>query len=476
MSLLLKALKQAEEQKRLREAAAQELDAPLPELTLDAEPPSGVVPSEEQAELEFVNDSAEMAAEDAPTPVPFPVDMQMALQDDNLAEEVDQASVARRGAATQEVPLQVPPVEEGEPASNGQDVSSSAVGAGTAARFDKPQATPSAHSLHVASTILNSTHPRSKDSRALPWLMTAGGGSLLVCLGWLYWQWQGIPGVNPLVAPTAVSVVTASPAASNVQEHEKNPYKASQDGGLAADDMVGYEAPVLQGNKERAGVKHPDLPVQTTERNEIRPAVSNRNGSPKFERHLSDDREDAGLLAAWQAYQDGRMEQAKAGYEKVLQQDTRNRDAMLGMGAVSLRQGLAADAAQWYRRVLQAYPQDETARAALLAIGSQEMDAATAARLQQESRPENALLLGQYYAAQQRWAEAQEQYFTAWSQSPDNPGLAFNLAVCLDHLNQPRLAMEYYQKALKLSQGKKGQSFDPASVQRRVSELEASLR
>ena len=80
--------------------------------------------------------------------------------------------------------------------------------------------------------------------------------------------------------------------------------------------------------------------------------------------------------------------------------------------------------------------------------------------------------LGNLYARQGRWPEAQQAYFRACGAAPDNPDYAFNLAVGLDRLNQGKLAFEYYGRALALAQGKPA-GFGADAVRRRMDELGA---
>ncbi|MFH0935196.1 MAG: hypothetical protein V1879_08325, partial [Pseudomonadota bacterium] len=79
--------------------------------------------------------------------------------------------------------------------------------------------------------------------------------------------------------------------------------------------------------------------------------------------------------------------------------------------------------------------------------------------------------LGNQYAAQQRWAEAQQAYFKAYTGDSEHPDFAYNLAVSLDQLHQGRSALEYYRRALALAQNRPV-SFDKAQVEKRVSQLE----
>jgi Flp pilus assembly protein TadD len=78
--------------------------------------------------------------------------------------------------------------------------------------------------------------------------------------------------------------------------------------------------------------------------------------------------------------------------------------------------------------------------------------------------------LGNQLAQQGRWAEAQQEFFKAYAAEPDNPDFAYNLAVSLDHLRQPKVAREYYQRAVTLA-GTRGASFDPASARARIAQL-----
>jgi uncharacterized protein HemY len=87
--------------------------------------------------------------------------------------------------------------------------------------------------------------------------------------------------------------------------------------------------------------------------------------------------------------------------------------------------------------------------------------------------PQSAALhftLGNLYASQSRWNEAQAAYFEAYRFDPDSADLSYNLAVSLDHLGQARLAGEFYRRALAASEARSAQ-FDKGQVSRRIAEL-----
>ena len=78
--------------------------------------------------------------------------------------------------------------------------------------------------------------------------------------------------------------------------------------------------------------------------------------------------------------------------------------------------------------------------------------------------------LGNQYAQQGRWAEAQQAYFKAFADRSGQSGFRLQLAVSLDQLHQPKLALEYYRRALALAE-KRSASFDPEAARTRVQQL-----
>ncbi|AVR99197.1 hypothetical protein C9I28_14010 [Pseudoduganella armeniaca] len=180
------------------------------------------------------------------------------------------------------------------------------------------------------------------------------------------------------------------------------------------------------------------------------------------------------VQSAYAAFQAGDLAGARQQYEAALRQDPNNRDALLGAAAVAQRENRGAQAAAWYARLLELDPQDPDALAALVALRPGDM-ARSEAKLREilKSRPDAGpvlFALGNLYARQARWPEAQQAYFRAFTAAPGNPDYAFNLAVGLDRLNQGKLAAGYYERALALP-GQAG--FDRAAVQRRLHELAA---
>jgi Flp pilus assembly protein TadD len=180
--------------------------------------------------------------------------------------------------------------------------------------------------------------------------------------------------------------------------------------------------------------------------------------------------------AGYAAYLAGDAAAARKEYQQALSDDPANRDALLGVAALDVRAGRYELAEAAYLRLLQANPRDTAAHAGLVALRSGRIDPLVA-----ESRLKSLLLadpaahplnfaLGNLYAQQGRWAEAQQEFFKAVNAESDNADYAYNLAVSLDQLHQPRLARVHYQRAVSLGE-KRGASFDLAAARARLAQL-----
>jgi len=187
-------------------------------------------------------------------------------------------------------------------------------------------------------------------------------------------------------------------------------------------------------------------------------------------------RVDPNVERGWTALQAGDLALARAAYLQALRANPRDRDALLGLAAIDTRMQDFASAEARYMRVLELDPRDAYAQASLLALRGQADPVQTESRLKNliAQQPDSTVLsfsLGNQYAAQQRWADAQQAYFAAMTGDPENPDYAYNLAVSLDHLRQPKLALEYYLRALSLA-GSRPVGFNTAQVEARVRELQ----
>ncbi len=182
------------------------------------------------------------------------------------------------------------------------------------------------------------------------------------------------------------------------------------------------------------------------------------------------------VASGYAAYLAGELSKARDDYQQVLRDEPANRDALLGLAGVEIRAQRYDLANGYYQRLLQMDPRDPHAQAGMMGLRSQQLDP-----VQVESRVKSLLAadreanvlyftLGNQYALQGRWADAQQAYFKAFSADPENPDFAFNVAVSLDQLSQPRLALEYYQRALKLAQTRAA-GFDTEAARTRVQQF-----
>ena len=184
-----------------------------------------------------------------------------------------------------------------------------------------------------------------------------------------------------------------------------------------------------------------------------------------------------GLNNAYQWLQEGRLEEARRAYEKLRALEPHNPDILSGLGLIAQRQGRIEEAMQLYLKTLDAEPKNIFAHASLTGIIARSDPAAAEARLKSMIAQQPAAFLffslGNVYAAQGRWNEAQKAYFEAQRLEVDSPDYAFNLAVSLERINQPRVALDYYQRALKLSQTKTA-AFDMAQLKSRIQQLSSA--
>ncbi len=174
------------------------------------------------------------------------------------------------------------------------------------------------------------------------------------------------------------------------------------------------------------------------------------------------------------AFQAGEFDRARVAYERALRADPRNPDALHGLAALAQHRRDEAGVRQLMRRIAEVDPSDTAARVAL----SDNVDPAVQeARLldiaaAQPKSAAAAFALGSLYASQARWREAQQAYFNAYTLAPEQPDHAYNLAVSLDQLRQPRLALQYYREAMSL-RAQHAAAFDADMVAARIRSLEA---
>lgn len=204
-------------------------------------------------------------------------------------------------------------------------------------------------------------------------------------------------------------------------------------------------------------------------------------GGLNFVRTTVEPQVNPDLDAAYDNYQRGDLANSSRLYQQVLAAEPTNRDAMLGLASVYVKQNNVAMAQNLYARLLELNPRDPLARAGLLDTVQddpvrREAELKTLINAYPGSAP-LSYALGNLYAAQNRWNDAQSAYFDALlaaksaNAGPISPDYAFNLAVSLERINQLQPALEYYREAANYAQ-RAAPGFDMSLLQRRMDFLE----
>jgi Tfp pilus assembly protein PilF len=335
------------------------------------------------------------------------------------------------------------------------------------------------------------------------------GGILLVSIligaaGYYYYeQTLSQPGIAFRMPPPAAPPPAGAPPATSPEEipaappteAPRAPEQSAPIAGQAAEPAVATPETLVRAPKKKTAAKSvaspsaadaisgsvaPAAPPLTPPGEPARPLAATRDSAAdsgiKIRRDAGESRLDPLLAGAWQAYMAGDMARAENDYRRVLKQHPNSRDALLGLAAIASGRGLPDEAAALYQKILQLDPRDAAAQAGLIGLRGYSDPNASESRLKTllGQTPDAGYLhfaLGNLYAHQSRWPEAQEAYFNALHSDAGNADYAFNLAVSLDHLDQRRLALEYYQRALDLAARGRVAAFDAARVKIRILEL-----
>ena len=178
---------------------------------------------------------------------------------------------------------------------------------------------------------------------------------------------------------------------------------------------------------------------------------------------------------AYAALQAGQPDEARRLYGQLAAAEPKNTNALLALAAIAVQQGSAEEASQRYVQILELEPRHALAQSGLIALLGRADPLAAESRLRQLiAREPSAYLyftLGNLYADQSQWAPAQQAYFQAHHLDQANPDYAYNLAVALEHVSQPRLALGFYQRAVQLAAARGRANFDLPQARERVARL-----
>jgi len=325
-----------------------------------------------------------------------------------------------------------------------------------AAASDAQRDREAAHNLFAA---------KRNGSRAPFWIgLTASTMAAVAAIGFWFW-WQLKPQAGALQAGPALAQLSATPALAVRPTPEagvtQNPAAGTTAAAVAPTDAAPPAVTRASGGQPRS-VSLPRSPaVRTTDPARAgtfappphAPATQLPNG-PRV-RRAAPPREqiDPAVARGYAAYTAGDLGDAKRHYEEALRADPRSLDALNGMSAIALRAGRRDLAETYLARALEVDPRDPYALSSFAALKGRSDPQTAERRLRgliaaAPDSPAANFSLGNLYARDGRWGDAQQAYFRAFAAEPENSDYQFNLAVSLDHIHQSRLALQYYQSAL----------------------------
>jgi Tfp pilus assembly protein PilF len=282
------------------------------------------------------------------------------------------------------------------------------------------------------------------------------------------------PAAAPASPPAASATAPAAPTPPAASTTPVPPAPRQVPAGAAPAPPKADSRPQRTGETTPRAARAPALTAAASDAAAPPPRAA-APAAPTIRVSRPEPRIEPGLERAWRALEAGDLPRAKEEYLRVLAANALDRDALLGLATIDVRTQDFESAEARYFKVLELDPRDPYAQAGIIALRGQTDPAQSESRLKNLliQQPEATFLnfaLGNQYARQGRWEEAQSAYFRAYSADPENPEYAYNLAVSLDQLHQPKLALEYYERALALA-GKRAVGFNSAQVEARVREL-----
>ena len=225
-------------------------------------------------------------------------------------------------------------------------------------------------------------------------------------------------------------------------------------------------APAAPAAPRAAPVAPAAAPVAAQPRDTIR--VSAGSAEPQMDPRLSQ---------GYAALQSGKLDAARQFYADAARSEPNSVQALLGLAAIAMQENRTEEASRIYFNVLDLEPRNAYAQSGLIALLGKADPVSAEAKLKQliarEPMASLYFTLGNLYADQSRWAEAQQAYFQAHHRDPANPDYAYNLAVGLEHVGQSRLAVDFYRRAVAQAATTGRAGFNPAQAQERIRQLAA---
>lgn len=442
MSLLMDALRKAEEAKRQNKEAMSHGE---PDLSPSSEPLVSPL-SLEPRPLEM-EPKASLLEPEAPR-------MEVAPAPQTSAELLTEAfGEAPSVAAPKPTPMSAAPSESAQPKRE-PSIRKRAL--------ETAQATAKPETRDAIQNVFKAKQPEPKSNRSF--LIVAGSFTAVAVAaiaGYFWWQLQ------PRTVPIAMSA--GYPAAPPVAPLQATPPALGPLPAAPATELASEEKTAAL-NTEKQPPTDKTLSVKLEPRTApiAESPIRISNSKPKL---------NAWISQGYEALQRGDLNTAQQAYERALADDARNLDTLYGLASIALQRGNNNLAEDYYFKILELDPRDAVALSAMTGLRGKANGSNTESRLkgiiaEQPNVAALHLALGNLYAQDEKWRDAQQSYFLALKNDSESPDAAYNLAVSLDQLRQEKLAIQYYNEALRLANNRPS-NFNRTQIQSRLKELQA---
>ena len=289
--------------------------------------------------------------------------------------------------------------------------------------------------------------------------------------------WFSKTPASPPIVPPKTTATRSLPAkeAPTPQENQTSS-EEEKEGEMRPSPMSGVtsKTPLEEKPGPDEPPKKTDIPADT------RPHPADERKIIPFRQVITPERQDERLEQAFEAASRGQTLEARRLYREVLDKDPKSAEAFSGLGELALQSGQREEALRYFREALALNPKNASAHSQLLALASETDTNGAEARLQTliAEQPDSAqahFVLGNLYAREERWKEAQQAYFNAHALDPANPDLLYNLAVSLEHLHHPELACKFYEQAVEAAQARAA-GFSQKEARARAAQLREAIQ
>lgn len=450
MSLLLDALKKAADDKKKAsqgDAAGDEVnfEQPRTETSLQSE-------AENTSSIPQVNQSADQE------------ELSLDLSDDEVSDTAASEKFENPGHAESEE-ISLVEREEMLPDIKIEDASASS---------DEPREKVRRYEVSddALSMLINKTNREVKRSNRIIVLGVLLLSFIVLVVGGVYYYMDMQAEITNLERKHQIAMQSMRSKTSNEMTLEKSEIIRSLVSESDLDEKVQYAKEHMAGEKKAKRVQR-KASVSNSAGNKV---TDINTGELSIERTNKSDPVGDKLDAAWQEYESAHYEEAKLLYKDVLRIESKNRDALLGLGAIAVIEKDNLNAREIYTTLLELDPRDPIATASLASLRSDvsllDSDEKYIVSMLQKNpgAPHLNFSLGNIYAQQSKWKPAQQAYFSAWQADNENADYIFNLAVSMDQLGKQDQALDFYKDSL-LKSNNKQVSFSREAARNRINEL-----